>query len=117
MARLAWGPLPRRELIAILGVALVLGPVLWVYWAASPAPGPQPHLTGRILKLTVRPDSKWVPANAVIDVELPGGKRTTLFAAYAKVSRCKLGDTIGISQTPNKAGGMTMSVDPGSCRN
>jgi hypothetical protein len=114
-ARLAGRPLG-RELFPFLVTAAFVGGIGIAAWAWTPAATPSAHFFGRILTLTVSPDTKYHPAGAVIDVELAARRRITVSTVYSRVSRCKVGDSVRLTSVRAMSGGLMTTVDPGACR-
>lgn len=115
-ARLAGPGIRWRELTAILIVAGLLALIFWTVWATTPTKGPQTHVEAKVVGLSARPDSKWAPAYAIIEVELPNGAHQSLRAPYPLKYRCLVGDKVTLIGTPNNAGGTMMRVDRDGCR-
>ena len=101
---------------AILAVALALGAILFWMWISTPT-APATHIDARILKLTLDLSQKWVPTYAVMDLALAGGRQLTLRTPYEPVVRCKVGDTIHLTERSTMAGVRSFGVDPRACGN
>lgn len=118
VARLASLPLRLRAkegaVIVVTGAAV--GVLLLGMWAATPSARKPVHLEGTILRLGVSLASKYQPAQAVVEVELPDHRRSSLMTNYSRVADCKVGDRLRLTGMHTLAGLPLLTVDPGACR-
>ena len=114
-ARLAWAPIPWREVSVGLIIAAVIAGFIWVMWARQPAAGPRTHATARILKVEYVPAYKSRPATASIEIEFADGHRESVSKLYGQAHRCKAGDQVVVTSVPTNVGQPELTLDTGTC--
>lgn len=114
-ARLARAPIPWREMAVGLVILAMVAGFGWVWWAYNPAPGPRPHLSARVLKLTYVSPYKWRDPTGVLEIQFEDGRRDSVSMPYGQVYRCKPGDTVTVTRVPKNAHTPGLTLDPGGC--
>jgi hypothetical protein len=118
VARLASLPLRLRakEIRAVLVMGAAVGVVLIAMWATTPSAQRPVRLEGTIVRLSASLASRYEPTQAVIEVELPDHRRTSLMTNYSRVASCKVGDRLRLVSLHSLAGATMLEVVAPACR-